>query len=303
MPKHRNIFYTAGSHGNFLKYLFDCHDAGKILAVPFNENGNSHAHSDTLGTNMCFDVCNEYSMAESIHFQTLENYSIVWQDLESFFYVMSAYSDRGAMLEKSGIKMIEEDFPRYEKTYGVPLTIGKFLKEKLNFDIDINGQPPRGVLRNYYLMSFYTYFNHVLWNKNSELQKDSNKKIKLVDILDLKSLKLCLNEIFGFVLEIDHLHQTFIEKNYPYRQLQLVKGVLDSVSRKHREKQIVGLNVISEAYILFCLDVENFDIPFHIGNDFFKSIKDIVDYVDYFPTYMKTPNKLFHLHHKHFQRK
>jgi hypothetical protein len=39
------ILYTAGAHGRFLKFLFDCYTQGEILKTPFNKNGNSHNHN------------------------------------------------------------------------------------------------------------------------------------------------------------------------------------------------------------------------------------------------------------------
>jgi hypothetical protein len=303
MTEHRNIFYTAGCHGNFLRYLFDSHDAGKLLESPFKENGNSHARADAENKNMSFDVCNEGNAASAKDYQTSENYSIVWQGFDSFFYAMSAYTDRGASLDKPGIALMEEDLGIYQDMFGVQVNIGKIIKEKFNYDMDKHGQPPRAVLRNYFLLSFYMHFDHVLWTKNKDLQKSKYHKIQLTDILDLDSLKACLDRIYGFTLDIDSLHGTFMSKNLPYKQLRLVNSVLDDVSSKKNDREISGLNVISEAYILFRLDIENFDIPFHVGNEFFKSIKDIVDYVDHFPEYMKAPNNLFRLHHEHYKRK
>ena len=303
MTKNKNIIYTAGCHGNFIKYLFDCHDANKILPAPFNLNGNSHLRADMEERNINFEVCsNKFDKARLTQYKTSENYAIVWQGFDSFFYAMSAYTDRGGVLERSGIALMEEDLAHYQDIYGTEVHIGKFLKEQLNYDMDLHGQPPRGVLRNYFLMSFYTHFDHVLWARNNELQKTEYRKIQLSDILDANTLKSCLRGIFGSSLDIDDVHETFMSRNLAYQQLQLVSSVLDDLAYKKDSKKISGLNVISEAYILFRLEVEHFDIPFHVGNDFFKNTQDIADYVDHFPGYMRRPNNLFHLHYKHYQK-
>lgn len=295
----RKIFYTAGCHGNFIKYLFDCHDAGKMLPMPFNKNGNSHLRADTTN-NTNFDVCVEAN-APLMHDGASDSYAIVWEGFDSFFYAMSSYTDRGGYLETSGIALLEQDLKRYQDTYGVEVHIGRFLKDKLNYDIEANGQPPRSVLRNYFLMSFYTHFNHVLWTRNNELRQTACHKIQLNDILAVDTLKSCLAGIFGTTLDIDDVHQTFMAKNLPHKQLGLVNAVLHDV-RNRNDRKISGLNVISEAYILFRLEIDNFDIPFYVGNDFFSTTQDVVDYIDYFPNYMKGPNNLFHKHHDHYQR-
>ena len=302
MSDNRKILYTAGCHGNFIKYLFDCHDAKEILPTPFNENGNAHDHS-LENNNRNFDLCNKKDFGLELKFKG-KKYTIVWEGFDSFFYAMSSYTDRGGHLIQSGIQLVEHDLKQYEETYGVEVNISKILREHFNYDIDSNGQPPRAVLRNYFLLSFYTHFNHVLWLRNNELQHMESQKIKLLDILDANTLKSVLHDIFGYALDIDSVHKSFMTKNAPYQQLQLVKSVLTDVAlKKDCREQIAKLNIISEAYILFCLDIKNFDIPFHIGNDFFRSTKDIAEYIDHFPEYMKNPNNIFYKEHKHYQRK
>lgn len=302
MSKRRNIFYTAGSHGNFIKYLFDCHDNGKVLPSPFNENGNSHKRADMDNLNRNYDICSQLHNEKLGATTSLDNYAVVWEGFDSFFYTMIGYTDRGARLKQPGIELLRQDLKLYEKIYGVEVHISEFLKQKLNYDIEILGQPPLGVIRNYFLMSFYTHFNHILWLRNQQLKQKGFREIPLFDILDKRLLKSRLKDIFGFVLDIDAVHQIFMSKNLAYEQLQLVTSTLKDISDKN-DRSISGLNVISEAYILFCLEVKHFDIPFSIGNEFFKTTKDVVDYIDHFPGYMKRPNNLFHEHFRHYKRK
>ena len=133
------------------------------------------------------------------------------------------------------------------------------------------------------------------------MQQTTYHKIQLNDILAVDTLKSCLAGIFGTPLDIDNVHETFMSKNLPYKQLQQVNTVLHDIRNK-KDREISGLDVISEAYILFRLEIDNFDIPFHVGNAFFATTQDVVDYIDHFPNYMKGPNNLFHKHHEHYQR-
>ena len=302
MSKHRNIFYTAGCHGNFMKYLFDCHDQGKVLASPFNENGNSHNRADMGYLNSNIDLCVQSNFKKLNDTTSSDNFAIVWEGFESFFYAMTGYIDRGCLLEQPGIELLQKDLKLYEKIYGVDVHISEFLKQRLNYDVGMTGQPPRSVLRNYFLMSFYTHFDHNLWMCNQELNQKRFREIQLFDILDRRLLKARLKNIFGFVLDIDSVHQDFMSKNLAYQQLKLVTSTLKDIADKN-DQQISGLNVISEAYILFCLEMKHFDIPFLMSNDFFKTTKDVVDYIDHFPGYMKRPNNLFHQHFRHYKRK
>ena len=71
---------------------------------------------------------------------------------------------------------------------------------------------------------------------------------------------------------------------------------------KKENMKIDGLNIISEAYLLFLIEKQYFDVPMRIGNYFFTETKDILDYVMYFPDYLKQPNKLFCQYHEQYKR-
>ncbi len=298
----RNIFYTAGSHGKFVKYLFDCYDAEKILDVQFNNNGNSHNQSNNR-SNKSYDVCskNWEDFFEKESQVSQKHYAIQWEGIEQFYYVLQCYTDRGASLKGSGIELMEKDLISYEKTYGVNVEISFILKKNFNFECDVQGHPPRSVLRNYFLLSFFTYFEHDHWKKNKDLIESSYEKIHLSQIWNYTSLQEKLFKIFNKTLDFKHVHEQFLDKNMPFKQLNQVKIIIDAVEKK-KNIEICNLNVISEAYILFLLEFKYFDVPFLLGNTFFKSTQEIIEYVYYFPNYMKKPNNLFHKHYKYFTR-
>ena len=301
MTADRTIFYTAGCHGRFLAYLFDCHAQKQLLPRRFNDNGNSHG---SIAANKNVDICHsgmDLLFQQNRKKNNDNQFCIVWDGLESFFYAMSCYTDRGARLRQSGIQLLETDLKKYEELYGVPVHITDFFKQHCNFDAAPQVQPPRGLLRNYFLTSMYKHFEHTLWTRNQILQKTSLRKIQLNDILDYKSLRKNLEGIFGYVLDFEHVHGEFLKRNTCFHQLQLVRQLLDDV-KNHVIREIAELNVISEAYVLFYLDVEHFDVPLFLGNDFFKNTGDIIEYIKYFPNFMKTPNKLFHQYHSVYSR-
>ena len=102
-------------------------------------------------------------------------------------------------------------------------------------------------------------------------------------------------------LDFQRQHQEFLNKNTPLKQVEQINKILKSVEHKENV-EITGLNTISEAYLLFALECKYFDIPFLIGNTFFKNTREIIEYVDHFPTYMKKPNNLFFKHYKYFTK-
>lgn len=304
------ILYTAGAHGKFLKFLFDCHAQGEILKTPFNKNGNSHNHDiiyrDNIEKTFAFDVCysEQYQTWKKMLNEEKKTYGILWQGLEEFYYVVQSFTDRGGVLKDAGIEMIENNLMQYENTYGAEVYITQALKEHFNFDCTKLGQPPRGLLRNYFLSTFFTYFKNVCWIKNEELSKLTCKNyetIKLEQILDYNSLQQFFLNNFDKKLEFKDIHEEFLNNNTPLKQLHKVKDILNAID-KGENLEIVGLNVISEAYILFVLECKYFDIPFLLGDKFFSNTIEFCNYIRYFPNSMKKPNNLFHKYYKHFRR-
>lgn len=304
------ILYTAGAHGRFLKFLFDCYTQGEILKTPFNKNGNSHKHNilyrDNIEKLFAFDVCynKHYQAWKKMSNEEQKTYGILWQGFEEFYYIVQAFTDRGGILEEAGIEMIENNLIQYEYTYGTEVYITQALKEHFNFDCRKLGQPPRGLLRNYFLFSFFTYFENICWIKNDELSKLSCKNyetITLEQILDYNLLQQFFFKVFDKKLDFKDMHEEFLNNNTPLKQLYKVKDILNAID-KGESLEIVGLNVISEAYILFVLECKYFDIPFLLGDKFFSNTIEFCNYIRYFPNSMKKPNNLFHKYYKHFRR-
>lgn len=304
------ILYTAGSHGKFLKFLFDCYTHGKILETNFNKNGNSHRHpvidKNNHAQTLAFDICSsdQYAAWQNFSNETKNIYGILWEGIEEFHYIVQAYTSRGSALTEDGINLIENDLKKYENIYGTKVYIAETLKKYFNFDCEKLGQPPRGLLRNYFLLCFFKYFEHICWLKNKELSRLSHKNYKTINLkqlLDYTALEKFFFKIFKTKLDFQSVHQEFLNKNIPLKQLYKVKEILNAID-KGDSLDIVGLNVVSEAYVLFFLECKHFDIPFLLGDSFFGNTIEFYDYIKYFPNYMKKPNNLFHTHHKHFRR-
>lgn len=305
------ILYTAGSHGRFLKFLFDCYIDGKILKTKFNKNGNSHNHTDIANATRVktieFDVCDENQLLawQKMSSQGKNIYGILWQGLEDFYYILQAYNSRGGLLTEEGITLIENDLIEYEKVYGKKVYITETLKKYFNFDSEKLGQPPRSLLRNYFLFCFFKYFEHICWIKNKELSSlsyENYKTINIEQLLNYTSLEQFFFKIFNKKLNFQNVHKEFLDKNIPLKQLYKVKKILNAID-KGDSMEIAGLNIISEAYILFFLECKYFDIPFLLGDNFFDNTIEFYNYIKYFPNHMKKPNNLFHTYYKHFRRK
>ena len=233
----------------------------------------------------------------------------MWEGLDSFFYCVSCYTDRGGFAKSNGITLCENNLLEYERVYSVykdlpipvPVAISKRISENCGYDVQKNGHPPRAILRDYFMLGFYNHFSDDMWLKNEELKRSSAEKIKLEDILDYDKLSHRLHEIFGIRLDFGQTYAKFFSLNLPLAQLVKVKTIIDAIE-KNEQIDIAGLNVISEAYLSFCLEKKFFDVPIRAGDIFFKTTKELSDYITYYPKYLRQPNKLFSKNFKIYKR-
>lgn len=305
----RNVVYTAGAHGNFISFILDCYDQNKTLPTPFNQNGNSHNQigyvplRETNRIELCY-LPEEEDHLEKID-ETYDTYAIVWEGLEQFYYMMQCYIDRGGKLVDNGIELMQKDLIAYEEKHGYPVTISSSFRKYFNFDVRKNGQPPRALLRNFFLLSFYNHFDNIVWKKNKSLIKRCDnrpyKKINLKDIWDYDALEKRMYGLTNKNMDFKSIHAEFLSRNRPYRQLQEIRKILTAVESKNNIV-IEGLNVISEAYVIFQVERKYFDIPFHMANEFFRETAEINEYIDFFPNYMKRPNNLFKENYQIYKR-
>jgi len=285
------ILYIPGSHGSFLKFLFDCYDQGKVLTFSTGETGNWHPMKDIKTNNFCLD------MAFNAHVQqykqmdfSKQEFRVVFDTYEEFYYIIQCVVDRGAGLShRSGIALLEADIDKYQSDYGVPTPYKKIIKDFYGYN---NATVPRLILRNLFILIFMTHFNHVCWKLNDDFKKHGKNLIHLKEILDYESLKKRLDVVFGKSLDFASTHKHLLEKNNPYSQLLKVRKIIDAVETG-KDIPINGLNTISEAYICFYFEKKHFSINFTLSNDFFKTTNELRMFIDHYPSYMTRPNNLF----------
>lgn len=293
------ILYVPGSHGSFLKFLFDCYDAGRVLEIDTGITGNWHATRSKVTNNVCFDMANADQIVShaEINYEH-EKYNVVFDTLDDFCYILQCFIDRGGDLcWHSGIELLENDLEQYEKEYKVKTTYRQTIKDLYNH----NGKVvPRFVLRNLFIMIFITHFNHVCWKLNTRLKKNNNI-IRLPEILDYKKLKSRLDKVFGKSLDFSKAHAHMLDNNKPYVQMGKIREIIEAVE-KDVDIPIEGLNTISEAYLCFHFERQHYSINFNLSNSFFENTKDLRAFINHYPSYMRRPNNLFLTHWRTYNR-
>ena len=78
-----------------------------------------------------------------------------------------------------------------------------------------------------------------------------------------------------------------------------MNGKIDAV-KTSKCIEIENFSVVGEASVFYELEKHYFNIPFFNLVDFFKNTGDIIDYIKYYPDFMKQPNKLYHQYYKQF---
>jgi len=295
------VGYSTGGHGRFLQYLVRCYVAGKILPTPFNKNGNSHNQDNED------DICNAYDLLDKDMNKKFMNevkagksklITVYPDSNDDFLYQLKNTFDRVGNLTSSGIKLVEDDIVEYIRQTGAPLNWKQEFLQYYNIDMETQ-KVPRMVLRNYFLFLMYTYFNHGIWTSKQYLENFPSS-LKVKQLLQYNEIKSFLDNFFQKNMDFKEIHQVFLQKNNVLSTIEKERQIIEAVEN-NVNLVITGLDVITEASILYRLEKKYFDIPFNLGNNFFTNTKEIKDYIDHFPVYLKKPNKIFQQYFKFYQ--
>jgi hypothetical protein len=297
------VVHTPGAFGNFIAHLIDCHQSNKLLPLPFVDSGASH---------------NRYNLTKSIDMVELgmwENYNnssngkkvigCVWEQ-DFFTYILHASYGRtnSGQYGECGVEYAEKDFHDFVQKHIATESLvqnitdlndlfGLYIDEK-------NPQAPRHILRMFFWFKIFKNKDDIVSIKNNRIKNLAG--IRLLDIeniIDYTKLKSFLQKEFLIDLDFSDLHAEFLKKNRSLNEYIRAKSIIHAV-KNNQFVDTQGLSTVSEAWILYELEKYYFDIPFFNIIDFFKNTKDIIEYVKYFPNFMKQPNKIYHQYYEMF---
>ncbi len=292
--------------GNFLAYLIDCYKNERILESPFSIVGNAHSRDHQNENSTKTADMNQVLMNNPYHKKLYEKYcnnegakviGIYWPQ-KYFPYILHVSVERtnSGQYGKSGIAFAQENFYEFTKKHKTQPTIEDYfvrLKDFFNFECtEKNSKVPRIVLRNLFWLTFVKEKKHIWTTSNNFLRNSKHEKISIETILDYKMLKTYLYNIFNFNLEFRDIHKKFIDINSSLAEFKNVNNIIDAVKNTNNIP-IPSLSVIGECIVLFQLEKHFFDINFFNIPFYFKNTSEILDYVKYYPSYMKQPNKFF----------
>ena len=304
MTKAYTVLYTPGSFGNFISYLVDCHNAGKILPSPFEKFSLSHGRDQKASPTKNFDMAIP-GLWNTVYNNKDKSYiAIVWNH-EYFRYILhAAYSRAGSRNGKCGIEMCENNFYDYVHGHTQSHMLEQDildLEKVFGFKVDKqNKVVPRHILRMYFWFKMVEDHENTVTIENIKLKnfKEADH-IEIEQILDYKKCKSFFMDKFAVDLDFAEIHSKFIDENKSLREHRYSYEILDAV-KEGKNITIQPLTTMGEAMILFLLDKEFMGIPFYNQIEFFKDTQQIQEYINYFPEVLKEPNNMFKKYWKKF---
>ena len=288
------IFHTPGSFGNYVAFLLDCKQSGKLLESPFTKSGSSHFRKNDMTKSYDVVLTDGYEYFKK---SNVNDVAIFWHDSYFFLILHSAYGrTNNGQYGKCGVKALEENtyqwYQKHEAYNHEGNDMSHFINGlKLYYNFDCNNHTPvipPMILQHYFFLHFVKYFENKLFIKNKELRNSNLKKISVDTILDYEKLKTCLNIDFDF----RDNHKTFKDNNASLTAFLEHKRIVREIINKNNV-QIDKLDIVTKTGILYALEVYYYDIPFYNTNFKFENTKEFIDYIKGFPEYMKRPNRLF----------
>jgi hypothetical protein len=147
------------------------------------------------------------------------------------------------------------------------------------------------VLRQYFFFMLFSRRENKLWKCNEQIKASKLRLISTTQVLDHDSLCGVMRDIFGHVLDFRDLHHKFLDSNNSLRTHNSVDTLFGAAMSG--ENMRIDLDVVGEACLLYRLERQHRDIPFHNVPVMFNETGDIAKYVRHFPNMMRQPNRLF----------
>ena len=291
-----SVYHTPGAFGNFVAYLVDCHEQGRLLEDPFTGSGSSHNRS---GPTKSLDIVLEDNRNNFINSGTA-GIGVWWPEDHFNLILHSTYGRTNeGQYGSCGVEALQEDAWDYLTKHSGHSAKGndwiKFvydLKFLYNFTLSPdNRHVPRMLLRQYFFFMLCRRHDNKLWTSNNDIKHSALRLISTSQVLEYDAIHSVMHDMFGSALDFHEVHRKFIDNNKSLHTHKAVQALFSSCLRG--DKVRIDLDVLGEACLLFELERHYKDIPFHNVPAMFVDTGEVYTYVRHFPNMMKQPNNLF----------
>tara|TARA_B100000902_G_scaffold311291_1_gene301107 strand:- start:515 stop:1462 length:948 start_codon:yes stop_codon:yes gene_type:complete len=288
------VFNSAGCHGHYLRYLIDrcSSNTPRITELPFNSLGNSHkpiAYSDYV------TFVHSTQHLENKNLKNKKIIKIIYS--ENILYYERVAMNRAADANRD-INTVYKDIS-FLKNYNNQF----YEKIRSLYSVDIDSVP-KWLLRDAYKLGFLDWSNQgsvvtakqdIEWIEEN-LARDNTIHYTQVDVFftaeKLKRELQDLDRAFGLDLEFDDfesVHKEFLSRNKILESHENTEIVLDAI-KNNKDIPIPVLDIIQQAYVYAELEKKYDFITMPMINDFFKTTKEITDYLKLYPQHYKAMN-------------
>ncbi len=289
------IFNSSGCHGHFLTYLIDrlSKKTPPIKELPFNHLGNSHNRLAYSGFSEFFDIKNYEKDLKNLTGANVVK--ILWSN-DVLYY------ERVAMNRATDAN---RDINNLHKDISFLKSYSKGFYDKIHdlYSID-NDNVPKWLLRDAFKMGFLDLERQgsmvelkrdIKWIEDN-IKKNNAIHYTQVDVFfTAKNLKRELQDLdqkFALNLdfsEFESIHKEFLARNNILQTHKNTEIVLDAIQNK-KDIAVPTLDVIQQAWVYAQLEKKYDFVIMPMIEDFFKTTKEITDYITLYPQHYKAMN-------------
>ena len=289
------IFNSPGCHGHYLQYLIDrlSKKTPPIKELPFNHIGNSHKKLAYSGFSEFFDKL---------------DYQKDLKNLKGANVIKTLYSNDILYFERAAMARAGDsnrDIDNLHNDISFLKSYSKDFYDKIHelYSID-NNNVPKWLLRDAFKMGFLDMERQgsvvelkrdIKWIEDN-LKDNNTVHFTQVDVFftteKLATELQVLNYEFDLDLdftEFESIHEEFIARNRILQTSKNTEIVLDAIRNK-KDISIPPLDIIQQAYVYAQLEKKYDFVIMPMTEDFFKTTKEVADYVTLYPRHYKAMN-------------
>lgn len=288
-----HIVFQGGTHGNFLRYFLDRFSSltPEITNTPFTKNGTSHKKIQYSGR---FNIYHPND--NSPYFENVDQQHIlITIDHDDLLFLQRIIHRRAGDFNVD----LTEDIIKFPDEYIKKYNIKTKFHELYNKEINENVEIPKYILRDFLKLSFLNpdKDGFIALQKKilKELPKktlffpvgafwDKNKFFNEIDILNKKlHLKLILDENSEDIFTI--FQNNIKEFSTKYRCNEIIDCL-----KNNRDYFLSEIDIVEQAYISSWIEQNYRFTTIPNTNCFFKNIKEILNWIEWYPQYYKAMN-------------
>lgn len=273
------IAFQGGTHGNFLRYFLDRFSTltPKITAAPFTPLGTSHNKQIKYSGEFERGHMHEWGWPNKNdpHIViTIDPHDVLW--LQRMNYIRPA--DRDLDMHTSNIRIDDtfQDKHGIEKLYGVKIV----------------DSIPRFILRDFCKLGFSDIQNHGLIEIDRIYRARSLPRVYYFPVSAFWHRESFFKHVKSVDREFDL--QILVDQNAYDIYDQFQNGIQQFATRDRCEKiikalddqqdiSITDIDLMEEAYINSWIETTHKNILAPFTNDYFKTTKEILDYIRWYP--------------------